>query len=649
MTSFPSIGGEWAVSLAVTGFLLAVLPALPSKRTWARTLAVALGMIVAVRYMRWRLVATVLPESPLTAAGAWIWFLFQCEIAATANFGLTFAMLSSTSDRTGEANRREHDLRRLPDGDHPRVDVFLCTYNEDLEVLRRPIRACRNLDYPSFTVWVLDDGRRPWLRDYCAAQGVNYLTRPDNLHAKAGNINHALSRTDGEFFAVLDADFVPEPNFLMRTVGFFADPTIAIVQTPHHFFNSDPYLANLRLDDMPNEQHLFFDVLQPSRDAWGCAFCCGSASVQRRSAIMGVGGVPTASVTEDILSTLVLMRQGFVTRFLNEPLAFGLAPESVSAMFVQRQRWCRGGLQMLFLKEGVFGPGLTLLQRLLFFPLDWLVQTPARLLSVLVPIIFLWTGLAPIRNAHLSDLINYQLPVIIALLGLIGWLSDGRHVPFVTAGQSLLLSFRIVPTIAATLIKPFGVPFRVTPKGSGAARGVDRFARTSAQALIALNVLGLLINTRPETRLIANPDHLIAAFFFSVPNILLLFLVVLASRDGRCESAPAPSSEAVDCETEDGKSFVVVMSGVSAGGAFIRWPRGQAVPPSLKIRLPEDVAFRAVAVGVRGDDLELRFDLAEKGVRERVLPWVYTMGPGTIQTRPSMRRLAKGIALRGFD
>ena len=98
----------------------------------------------------------------------------------------------------------------------------------------------------------------------------------------------------------------------MRTVGFFEDPKIGIVQTPHHFINTDIYEMNLGLGEhSPNEQRLFFDIVQASRDAWDCGFCCGSASVQRRSAIMEIGGVPTESVTEDILSTLILLRNGY--------------------------------------------------------------------------------------------------------------------------------------------------------------------------------------------------------------------------------------------------------------------------------------------------------------------------------------------------
>ena len=493
-------------------------------------------------------------------------------------------MLTRTSDHTAEADGHERRLRRSPASTLPRVDVFLCTYNEGLEVLEGPIIAAKGMDYPNFTVWVLDDGRRGWLRDFCEAQGVSYLTRPDNTHAKAGNINHALSRTDAELFAVLDADFAPRKDFLMRTVGFFEDPTIGIVQTPHHFINADIYEMNLGLGDhSPNEQRLFFDTVQPSRDAWDCAFCCGSASVQRRSALMGIGGVPTDSVTEDILSSLILLRKGYVTRFLNEPLAFGLSPESVAGMYVQRQRWCRGGLQLLFLRDGVLGPGLTWIQRLFFFPIDWLVQTPVRLFAVLVPIVYLWTGLPPLEHAGLPDLIDYQLPVLVALMGPMIWLSGGRYLPLLSTGFSLLLSFRLVPTIVSTLIKPFGVPFRVTPKGKGAGQGVDDFARGCAMSLLFLTMLGLLINARPETRVIADPEHRAAATFFSMLNAGALVLAILAGRDrGRPRTAERfRTAASVICETDDGTRISVKLLDVSVGGAGIDWPVERSIPRSV--------------------------------------------------------------------
>jgi cellulose synthase (UDP-forming) len=435
----------------------------------------------------------------------------------------------------------------------------------------------------------------------------------------------------------------------MRTVGFFEDPTIGIVQTPHHFINTDIYEMNLGLGDQsPNEQRLFFDIVQPSRDAWDCGFCCGSASVQRRSALSEIGGVPTESVTEDILSTLMLLRKGYVTRFLNEPLAFGLSPESVHGMFVQRQRWCRGGIQLMFLRDGVLGPGLSAIQRLFFFPLDWLVQTPVRLFAVLVPIIFLWTGLAPLDHATVSDLISYQLPLLIAHMGPLVWLSGGRYLPLLSTGFSLLLSFRLVPTIVSTLIKPFGTPFRVTPKGSGASQGVDRFARGCAMFLLALTMLGMLINARPETQVITDPTHRAAATFFSVLNAGALVLAIMAGRDqGRRRTSERFRTRAsIICEGDDGTPIAAALLDVSVGGASIRWPAERAVPHSARLHLPGDRTIRAEVVRKDGDQLGLRFDLADGRERDGVLRWIYSIGVGTLRAPLSMMHLTRRLVAR---
>src|SRR5215813_5757610 len=123
----------------------------------------------------------------------------------------------------------------------------------------------------------------------------------------------------------------------------------------------------------------------PSRDAWDVAFCCGSGAVFRRTCLEAIGGIPTESVTEDILSSLVMLRKGLVTRYLNERLSLGLAAESLDAFFVQRKRWCRGGIQMIYLKTGPFGPGLTLMQRLFFLPTFWAIELPSQFLGLVIP------------------------------------------------------------------------------------------------------------------------------------------------------------------------------------------------------------------------------------------------------------------------
>jgi cellulose synthase (UDP-forming) len=453
--------------LALVGFFLGVAPYLPKNRPWARTLMVAVGLTAALRYLVWRFTDTVWPADLLSAAGMWYLFLYGYEVLAFLTQLLLHLVLTRVTDRSPEADRYEAELRRTPVEQLPSVDVFICTYNEEMDVLERTIVAALAIDYPKFKVWVLDDGKRDWLRDYCAAKGAGYIRRPDHRHAKAGNINHALGVTDGELFAVLDADFAPFRSFLYRTVGFFRDPAIAIVQTPQHFFNPDPMQLNLGIvDAWPDDQRLFFDVILPARDAWDCAWCCGSCSVQRRSAIAAVGGVPTDSITEDLLSTLVLLRKGCVTRYLNERLSMGLSPENLKGFFRQRERWCRGNLQTLFLRTGPLAPGLPLLKRLLFLPLDWVVHYVTRLLTILVPILFLWTGVGPFLIPSLEELLSYQLPVFLALWGVIRWFAPHSYLPVLSTASSLFGSFRIVPAGLSTLIKPFGTPFKVTPKGS---------------------------------------------------------------------------------------------------------------------------------------------------------------------------------------
>ena len=224
-----------------------------------------------------------------------MYFCFAVEALAFFDAFILYLALLRTSDRRAEAGRHEARLRSLPHEQLPSVDVYIPTYNEPMEVLEKTITGALCLDYPNFKVWVLDDGRRPWVKAFCEAKGVGYLTRHDNAHAKAGNINHALTKTNADFLAIFDADFIPQRNFLMRTVGFFADPSIGIVQVPHAFYNYDPTQTSLALQKaLPDDQRFFFEAVMPSRDGWNAAFCCGSNSVTRRAALRSVGdALPT--------------------------------------------------------------------------------------------------------------------------------------------------------------------------------------------------------------------------------------------------------------------------------------------------------------------------------------------------------------------
>ena len=188
--------------------------------------------------------------------------------------------------------------------------------------------------------------------------------------------------TQGELFTVFDADFTPHRNFLYRTVGFFfSDPRIAIVQTPQHFYNPDVFQVNLGLANvMQDNEREWYDVILVSRDAWDRAFCCGTSAVLRRDAVERVGGIATESVTEDILTTMKMLPDGYITRYLNERLSLGLAPEDVKGLMIQRRRWARGSIQLMFLMFRQFAAKLSFRDWVFFFPLHYLLDFPCRVL-----------------------------------------------------------------------------------------------------------------------------------------------------------------------------------------------------------------------------------------------------------------------------
>lgn len=315
------------------------------NHSWTRAITCVVVGAIALRYILWRLFETVLPYPNNGLNFYWVWFLFIIEILAFFEVVLFLILMSRYVDRSAEADRLAPDFFRGDEDELPTVDVFIPTYNEPLDVLERTIIGALALDYPQdkLKVYVLDDQRRNWLKAYCEEKGAIHVTRPDNSHAKAGNMNNGLKVSSGDFIAIFDADFVPYRHFLRRTLPFFSDATIGIVQTPQHFFNTDPVQTNLGLENIwPDEQRLFFDEIAPSRDIWDVSFCCGSCSIARRKAIDEIGGFPTESITEDLLTTLSMLNKGYKTRYLNERLSMGLAAENLTGYFVQRERWCQG-------------------------------------------------------------------------------------------------------------------------------------------------------------------------------------------------------------------------------------------------------------------------------------------------------------------
>jgi cellulose synthase (UDP-forming) len=619
--------------LFVIGGIYVFAPTLPMTRRWARGLVFAAVWLIIARYVSWRLFTTVLPAHGAWQEVGWVWFCFAIEILALFDALILYLTFLRSSDRRAEADSHEARLRALSPDQFPSVDVYIPTYNESFDVLEKTITGALCLDYPNVRLWVLDDGRRPWLKAFCEAKGIGYLTRPDNVHAKAGNINHALTKTDGDFVAVFDADFVPQRNFLMRTIGFFDDPRIGIVQVPHAFYNHDPMQANLALrKSMPDDQRFFFEGIMPSRDAWDAAFCCGSNSVTRRTALRCIGdALPTTSITEDMLLSLALLRNGYITRYLCERLAYGLAPETLRAFFVQRQRWARGATQILFQAVGPLGRNLTLMQRLLFLPTHWLSQSLMLLMMVVAPIVFMWTNTRPLVNVTAEGIIYYLLPMVLAVVGGILAYAPRQYFPIAAQVLGVFQSFKILPTVLATIIKPYGHVFKVTPKGAAAQdSNYERSVFWIAAIMMMLTTGGLLVNATPEWRIVSQAGLVPIVAMWSGLNVVILLLVCMMALQAPIRRAEErfDVDEPVGIFATDGALSTGRAKDMSLSGVGIKVDSTRAfrtsVGEQVRVFVPEVGFVEGLAVRKSDDFLGVQFNLRPSIERDLLIRKLFT-------------------------
>lgn len=374
------------------------------------------------------------------------------------------------------------EATRPPVSHRHTVDVLVCTYDEDVDLLRTTLAGCAALDYPH-TTYLLDDGRRPAMAALAEEMGAVWITRPDNLHAKAGNINHALTKTDGDLLFVLDADHVPLPDALSAIIGYLDDPELALVQTPHDFYNQDSaqHYAVGR-----HEQSIFYDVICPGKDRHGAAFWCGSATLIRREALLEVGGVATETIAEDFHTTIKMQRKGWTTKYHNEVLIQGLGPHDLDGYLLQRDRWARGNLAVFCTPESPLrADEISAKQRLSYFAsLTSYAAGPVRALSLVILAATLWTGALPLKASLLPLLVFWLPSVVLSVLAASALsrgfmkVSDSTHFELCTAevyGRALRCAFR-----------PARTAFKVTPKSGLDDVGAANLLRLKLVSMIAV-------------------------------------------------------------------------------------------------------------------------------------------------------------------
>jgi len=443
-----------------------------------------------VIYALWRWHDT-LPTFAFSVQTLWEYFFFAFEALAIVYTMMSIVILFRNIDRSGQADAAQNSMERA--GNFPPVDIFICTYDEPLEILEKSILTALALDYPDATVWVLDDTRRKWLREYCETAGARYITRDNNRDAKAGNLNNGLAvtaaQTNAPVILVLDADFAPRRDFLKRTVGLLSNPDVAVVQTPQFYYNPDPIQHNLlAAQSWVDDQRFFFDIFQPAKDAWGCAFCVGTSFVVRRDRLTEIGGFPSQAISEDINLTYTMLAKGYRTSWLNERLSIGLSAEGIPEYITQRARWCLGTIQVALLRQGpLFGSGFTFTQRwhYLHGVLNWLCK-PFMVLLLVAPPIYWFAGMPAFETDYLSFL-RYGVPALLGQMTYMAWISRSRTLPFFMEATHAVTAFAITATLLSAVVKPFGRPFKITDKGGDRSAPRVHWKLASVFGLISLS------------------------------------------------------------------------------------------------------------------------------------------------------------------
>ncbi|MBH0021997.1 UDP-forming cellulose synthase catalytic subunit [Pseudoalteromonas sp. SWXJ133] len=512
-------------------FILLVAYALKRvKGQMATIVMITLSVTTSSRYLWWRYTETLNWDDPLALAlgGG----LLLAETYAWLVLILGFFQTINPLERKPIPLPKNTDL-------WPTVDVYIPTYNEPLSVVRPTTLAALSIDWPAdkLNVYILDDGKRSEFKEFAEEIGVGYLARSDNNHAKAGNMNSAMRYTDGEYIAIFDCDHVPARSFLQMTMGqFLKDSKLCLVQTPHHFFSADPFERNLNNhSQIPNENMLFYGLIQDGNDMWDATFFCGSCAVLKRAALDDIGGFAFETVTEDAHTALRMQRAGYKTAYINIPQAAGLATDSLSAHIGQRIRWARGMAQIFRLDNPLMGKGLSFPQRLCY------INAMLHFLSGIPRIVFLTAPLALIYfNAYIIyapfiAIFIYVVPTLIQIKATNSRIQGKYRYSFWGEVYESVLAWYILKPTTVALFNPNKGKFNVTEKGGlNDEEHYDWGISKPYLILLLINLLGIIVGV---LRLFLGDSSQIGVLIISMGwafyNIIILGAAVAVAAEAR--------------------------------------------------------------------------------------------------------------------
>jgi exo-beta-1,3-glucanase (GH17 family)/cellulose synthase/poly-beta-1,6-N-acetylglucosamine synthase-like glycosyltransferase len=387
----------------------------------------------------------------------------------------------------------------------PKVSIHIPAYREPPEMLKQTLDSIARLNYPNFEcAVVINNTPDPalWMpiEEHCKLLGPQFkFMRIDNLQGfKAGALRLAMLHTaaDAEVLAVVDADYVVDPDWLKDLVPLFADPSVGLVQAPQDHRDGGRSVLH---HAMNAEYAGFFDIGMVQRNEANAIIVHGTMCLIRRSALEAVGGWSSDTICEDTDLGLTLLEHGWNAHYTSRRYGHGLLPDTYEAYKKQRDRWAYGGFQIFKKHWRRFLPGESQLSReqKREFLLGWMNWLGAESVGVLVALLnILWVPFVAFLDIAVPDKI-LTLPIVVsfAVSLLHAWsLYELRvRVPKMQLFASLLAAMSVQWTVARAvtigLIKDH-LPFVRTDKGGS--RRKTEFPAFWEGIIAALLLIGAL-------------------------------------------------------------------------------------------------------------------------------------------------------------
>src|SRR3989344_2265292 len=346
----------------------------------------------------------------------------------------------------------------------PSVDIFITVCGEPTDVVGKTAIAARDLNYKNHKVYLLNDGKVANKDNWQGAEAIAdklriaCITRDTPGGAKAGNINNALKFTSGEIVVIFDADMVPHKDILKKTIYHFKNPQVGFVQAPQYYQNYD---KNDVAGGAWEQQELFFGPIMRGKEKSNAVFICGTNVAIRRNALLSAGGMCETNIAEDFITSLLIHEKGWLSVYVPEVLAEGLAPEDLLSYFKQQLRWARGSLEVLF-RFNPISKSLSWAQKFQYigsalYYLNGLIIA----IDALAPLIFFFTGVSPVTSATTLFALFFIPFMLLNLFTL--YLASGNRVTFRALAFSQA-SFALKLQALVSIITNQKMGFSVTPK-----------------------------------------------------------------------------------------------------------------------------------------------------------------------------------------